>query len=78
MLLWIGSPSWAPWHGNVFHQGVWLDNSFLFGRNLAALIFFWGLAARYLNDRRKGRERSRAPGWSWSTAWCSRCWGSTW
>ena len=56
-LLWIGSPRWAPWYDRLFHQGIWLNNSFLFSRDLAALVLFWGLALRYLNDRRRGRAR---------------------
>ena len=44
VVLWIGSPGWAPWYRGSFHQGIWLDNSFLFGRDLAALLVFWGLA----------------------------------
>lgn len=53
IVLWIGSPRWAPWYGRNLHQGVWLDNSFLFGRDLAALLIFWGLAGYYLLERRK-------------------------
>jgi hypothetical protein len=56
ILLWFGSAAWAPWHHTRFHQGIWLDNSFLFGRDLAALLLFWGLALLYL------RKRSRAEG----------------
>jgi len=47
ILLWIGSPRWAPWYQARQHQGVWLDNTFLFGRDLAALLLFWGLAFYY-------------------------------
>jgi hypothetical protein len=53
VVLWIGSPGWAPWYGVSFHQGVWLDNSFLFGRNLVALLVFWTVAAYYLLLRAK-------------------------
>ena len=38
VVLWIGSPDWAPWYDTGFHQGLWLDNTFLFGRDLAALL----------------------------------------
>lgn len=55
--LWIGSPGWAPWHQGHFHQGAWLDNSFLFGRDFAALLLFWGLGVNYLRLRRKGKGR---------------------
>ncbi|HEY3308519.1 MAG TPA: hypothetical protein VGJ93_08690 [Desulfuromonadaceae bacterium] len=57
ILLWIGSPHWSPWYGVTHHQGVWLNNSFLFGRDLAGLLLFWSLAARYLNERRSGMAR---------------------
>lgn len=53
IVLWIGSPGWAPWYQAHFHQGVWLDNTFLFGRDLVALLAFWGLAAYYLLRRKK-------------------------
>jgi Ni/Fe-hydrogenase subunit HybB-like protein len=52
--LWIGSPGWAPWYQKSLHQGLWLDNSFLFGRDLAALLIFWGLALYYLRQRGRG------------------------
>jgi len=57
IVLWIGSPGWAPWYHAQFHQGLWLDNDFLFGRDLAALLLFWGLAAYYLRERRKEKGR---------------------
>ncbi|WP_085814363.1 hypothetical protein [Geoanaerobacter pelophilus] len=56
-LLWAGSGAWAPWYRVNFHQGVWLDNAFLFGRDLAALLFFWGWAAFHLARRRQGRGK---------------------
>lgn len=52
--LWIGSPRWAPWYGATFHQGRWLNNSFVFGRDLAALMFFWGAAWFYHAGGKKG------------------------
>ena len=57
VVLWIGSPGWAPWYGARLHQGFWLDNSFLFGRDLAALLVFWGLAACYQRQRSRGEGR---------------------
>lgn len=57
VLLWAGSPGWSPWYGVRLHQGIWLNNSFLFGRDLAALSLFWGLAARYLRLRSRGGGR---------------------
>ena len=55
--LWAGSDRWAPWHAARFHQGIWLANSFVFGRDLAALLIFWGLALFHLKKRRKGEGR---------------------
>jgi hypothetical protein len=49
--LWIGSARWAPWYGATLHQGFWLDNSFLFARDLLALLLFWGAAAYFLVDQ---------------------------
>lgn len=57
IVLWIGSPGWAPWYHGHFHQGLWLNNNFLFARDLAALLIFWGLAGYYLLLRRKGKGR---------------------
>jgi protein-S-isoprenylcysteine O-methyltransferase Ste14 len=57
VVLWIGSPGWAPWYRARFHQGIWLDNDFLFGRDLAALLVFWGLAAYHLRERSRGKGR---------------------
>jgi hypothetical protein len=59
--LWMGSSGWAPWYHTRFHQGAWLDNSFLFGRDLVALVLFWLLAGYYLLQRRNGETRVLAP-----------------
>ena len=56
ILLWIGSPGWAPWYEKRLHQGIWLDTGFLFGRDLAALLLFWGLAALYLRRQSRGEQ----------------------
>jgi len=52
--LWGGSAQWAPWDHARFHQGIWLDSAFLFGRDLMALLTFWGLAVCHLLQRQKG------------------------
>ncbi|MFA5515028.1 MAG: hypothetical protein WDA20_01955 [Desulfuromonadales bacterium] len=62
LALWVGSSAWAPWYGKTFHQGVWLDTSVLFGRNLIALLFFWWFALCYTVRRRRG-EGHRLAGW---------------
>ncbi|SNB46688.1 hypothetical protein [Geobacter sp. DSM 9736] len=53
LVLWIGSPHWSPWYISRFHQGIWLDNSFIFARDGLALLLFWGAAVHY-TARRKG------------------------
>ena len=57
IVLWIGSPRWSPWYHARFHQGIWLDNDFLFGRDLAALLIFWAVAGYYLLRRRRDQAR---------------------
>lgn len=57
LLLWFGSGDWAPWPAGHFHQGAWLDNGFLFGRDLAALLLFWGMALFYRRRRAGGEGR---------------------
>lgn len=54
ILLWFGSDRWSPWHHASFHQGGWLNNTFIFSRDLAALALFWLIAARYVFLRTKG------------------------
>lgn len=55
VLLWVGSDRWSPWHNLKFHQGGWLNNSFIFGRDLAVLTIFWLAAGYYLACRRRGK-----------------------
>ncbi|MBT1071504.1 hypothetical protein [Pelotalea chapellei] len=57
VLLWFGSPSWSPWYGIEHHQGIWLNNSFLFARDLAALFLFWAAAWIFIIRRRTGEAR---------------------
>lgn len=57
VLLWAGSGRWAPWPRIHYHQGIWLHPAFLFGRDLVALISFWGLGLCHLQRRRQGRGR---------------------
>ncbi len=59
--LWIGSPTWAPWYNKVFHQGVWLNNTFVFLRVLIGLLLFWGTAVWFLRARFRGRTRAGVP-----------------
>lgn len=57
IVLWLGSQEWAPWYGRTdLKQGLWLNNSILFSRELLALALFWGCAYWYLQRRSKGRR----------------------
>lgn len=58
LALWAASPVWAPWYGKNLPQGFWLDNTFLFGRQLAALLVFWAFGLFYLR-RRQGESGRR-------------------
>ncbi|OPY89551.1 MAG: hypothetical protein A4E73_02985 [Syntrophaceae bacterium PtaU1.Bin231] len=60
-ILWAGSGQWTPWNGSAYHQGFWLDNTFLFGRNVTALLVFWGTALWYLRRRSAGRQGATFP-----------------
>jgi hypothetical protein len=57
LVLWVGSAQWAPWYHRPLQQGFWLNNSFLFSRDLLALLLFWGSAAYYLRELRENRGR---------------------
>lgn len=54
IVLWVGADSWFPGGREVTH-GVWLNPAFVFGRNLAALLIFWGCAIWYINQRKESR-----------------------
>ncbi len=53
LVLWFGSSGWSPWAHKTFTQGFWLNNNFLFSRDLIALTAFWVLAMWYLVSGRK-------------------------
>lgn len=54
--LWAGREHWASWlHEPHLHNAAWLNAPALFGRNLAALLIFWALAAAYATLARRGR-----------------------
>ncbi len=58
--LWIASPVWVPWYGKPgLAQGRWLNSTFLFLRDTAALIILWISACWYVLKRRQGRR----PAW---------------
>ena len=56
VVLWIGSESWAPW---LFAKKdmFWLNNTFLFSRNIAMLIVFWILAFVFVAKRHSENKR---------------------
>lgn len=56
VILWIGSESWVPWLHTKTDM-LWLNNTFLFTRNLAALIVFWILAFLFVANRHSEKER---------------------
>jgi len=56
--LWAGSPIWAPWHGKAVIQGFWLNNTFIFARDLSLLALFWAVAGVYVARRRSGRGQT--------------------
>jgi hypothetical protein len=54
LALWIGSPHWVPWPSEAtLPQGVWLQPTFVFARDLVALLAFWAVAAAYVVRRRR-------------------------
>lgn len=59
--LWLGSSAWAPWYNKALHQGVWLNNTFLFLRVLGSLLVFWAAAAWFLLSRLKGKKQAAIP-----------------
>jgi len=61
VLLWVGSVDWAPWYGVRLHQGAWLNNNLLFGRDLGATLLFWLVAFWYLRRRGTPAGRVLAP-----------------
>ncbi len=56
IVLWIGSESWAPWLNPDPHKAWWLDNTFLFSRNLVMQLIFWTLAYVFLKKRHSAEK----------------------
>ena len=56
VVLWVSSGHWAPW---VHHdKGLfWLNNNFLFIRNLVALSLFWFMAFLFIYKRYTSKKR---------------------
>lgn len=58
-VLWIGSKNWAPWIEE--DKGLfWLNNNFLFIRNIVALIIFWLMAFVFVQKRESRNIRTIA------------------
>lgn len=56
VVLWISSGSWAPWIEN--DKGMfWLNNNFLFIRNLVAISVFWFMAFLFIYKRYTPKNR---------------------
>lgn len=51
VVLWIGSENWVPWLNPAPHREWWLNNNFLFARNLLLQVIFWVLAWVFLRKR---------------------------
>ncbi len=62
IVLWAGSSSWAPWIADDKGGMLWLNNTFLFSRNLVALIAFWIMAFLFVRKRNTPQSRTWA-GW---------------
>jgi hypothetical protein len=60
LLLWAAGPAWAPWYGKATPQGLWLENTVLFARQIAGLLLFWGMAWFFLRRKRFGGGRAAA------------------
>ena len=56
VVLWAGSGNWVPWLDPAPHRAWWLDNAFLFSRNLIMQLLFWGLAWLFLNKRYSAKK----------------------
>lgn len=61
IVLWIGSPGWAPWYGKELHQGAWLNNTVLFVREFVGLLVFRATAVWFLAKRIRGRRAAMMP-----------------
>ena len=61
--LWLGRGYWATWtQDRLPGQEFWLNDTFVFTRNLAGLLLLWSLSLWYV--RRRGRRRPTAlAGW---------------
>ena len=56
IVLWAGSQNWVPWLEPEAHHAGWLNNTFLFARNLIMQLLFWFLAWLFLKNRRSAKK----------------------
>ncbi len=59
VVLWVGADNWAPWIHTKTDM-LWLNNTFLFSRNFAALVIFWILAFLFVARRHSAKKRAYA------------------
>lgn len=57
IVLWITSHNWAPWVKDNGDHGMWLNNTFLFIRDLVLLILFWAAAVVFIRKRAMGQGK---------------------
>ena len=58
-ILWLSSAGAAPWGDRPDPVvGAWLQRHWLFGRDMAALAAFWGVALGYIRLRMAGRGKT--------------------
>lgn len=62
VVLWTGSAHWAPWIDAPEDKQWWLNNTFLFARNVVAQIIFWVVAIWFM-QKRKSKTARVAAGW---------------
>ena len=61
--LWLGRAHWAGWmRYKDLPNAAWLNTTFLFARDAAALVILWVLAAWFVARRRRGRPVALAAG----------------
>jgi hypothetical protein len=56
IILWIGSDHWASWVHSIDNKSGWLNNTYLFIRDITALIIFWAAAFWFIHRRNTERE----------------------
>lgn len=60
LVLWVGAKNWAPWIIDSNKEIFWLNNTFLFTRNVFALLGFWVMAFYFVKKRYAENNRTIA------------------